>query len=66
MTIDDTHEISKKRLFKTLDKSRGWPFTTMLTVANKLGKMVSSRFKHIENHDETKSILTTIKYFRSE
>ena len=40
------------------------PFTAMMTVLNKTGKIVSARFKYTKNHQETESILQGIKKIR--
>ena len=64
MTIDDTHKITKKIFVNTSRKSRVHPFTAMMTVLNKTGKVVSACFKYTKNHEETESILNRIRRIR--
>ena len=64
MTVDDTHKITKKVFVNTTGKTRVRPFTAVMTVLNKLGKIVSSRYKYSKGHNETKAILLGIKEIR--
>ena len=64
MTVDDTHKITKFFFVNTSGRSRVRPFTAMMTVLNKTGKIVSARFKYTKNHEETESILKGIRRIR--
>ena len=60
MTVDDTHKITKKVFVNTTGKTQVRPFTAVMTVLNKLGKIVSSRYKYSKGHNETK--INIIRY----
>ena len=50
----------------TSGRTRVRPFTAVMTVLNKLGKIVSSRYKFSKGQDETTSILEGIRDVRKE
>lgn len=64
MAVDDTHKITKKIFVNTSGKTQVCPFTAVMTVLNKLGNIVSSQYKYSKGHNETRSILLSIKEIR--
>lgn len=52
MVVDDTHKITKKVFVNTTGRTRVRPFTAVMTILNKMGKIVSSRYKYTKSHEK--------------